>query len=72
MQKKDGALDSIRENTKSPDENDIIKNEFSILHADSSQQIDSGIRHNSAYLSRLEHESNRMDMSEAGSHPYHS
>ena len=71
MQKKDGALDSINENTKSPDDNDIIKNEFSIGHGDSSANYD-GKKHNSAYLSRLEHQSNIKDMSEAGSNPYHS
>ena len=70
MQKKDGALDSIRENAKGPDEHEIIKNEFSILHAESNPNYD-GIRHESAYLSRLEHQSNGVDMSEAGSNPYH-
>jgi len=44
MQKKDGALDSIRENAKGPDEHEIIKNEFSILHAESNPNYD-GIRH---------------------------
>ena len=51
------------------DDNDIIKNEFSILQGSPTPNEDT-LRHQSKYLSRLEHHQDHIPLSDVGSNPY--